>query len=318
MRLASLNLNQLVALDALLAERHVGRAAVRMGVTQSAMSHTLRSLRELMNDPLLVRVGNHMELTPFAEEAQGRLRRGLADLESVINGRAAFEPATITDTFTLATNDGIASSLAAPLFRALQARAPRARLRIQLVDPNRPLQQLADGVDVAILPPFARLEGLHTEALDPASHEVVCRRDHPVIKKRLTLAQYCRMPHAMLSLDGEGPGLVDHLLRQHDRERQVTVRVPYIVALAEILAVSDLVATLPTPIAQLFCGLWPLKRLPLPIPLDPLPVYLCWHPRLEADPAHLFFREVVRVATHAVMREGEPRFDHSPSLGRRR
>ena len=85
MQLASLNLNHLVALDALFAERHVGRAAARMGVTQSAMSHTLRSLRELMSDPLLVRVGNAMVLTPAAEEAQVKLSRGLRDLESVVS-----------------------------------------------------------------------------------------------------------------------------------------------------------------------------------------------------------------------------------------
>lgn len=311
MRLSTLNLNQMVALDVLLAEGHVGRAASRMGVTQSAMSHTLKSLRQLLDDPLLVRVGNSMVLTPLAEEVKDRVRRGLAELESVVNGRTSFDPDSITDTFTLATNDGIASALSAPLFSELKRRAPRASLRIQLVDPEHPLEQLGSGVDVSLLPPFANLSGVATESLEPAGLEVVCRADHPVIKKRVTLSQYCRIPHAMLTLDGEGPGVVDHLLAEHGRERRVEARVPYLISLAEILSSSDLLASVPSPIARFFCSLWPLKRLPLPIPLEPQPVFLCWHPRFEAEPAHRFFREVVRTATRALVRDGRPSFEHS-------
>ena len=105
LRLSTLNLNQLVALDALIVERHVGRAAQRMGVTQSAMSHTLRGLRTLLDDPLLVRVGNEMLPTPFAQQAAPRLRAGLGELEAVVSGRAAFDPSETSDTFTVALQD---------------------------------------------------------------------------------------------------------------------------------------------------------------------------------------------------------------------
>lgn len=316
MRLSSLNLNQMVALDVLLDECHVGRAASRMGVTQSAMSHTLKSLRQLLHDPLLVRVGNTMVRTPLAEEVKDRVRRGLAELESVVSGRTAFDPESITDTFTIAANDGIASALSAPLFIELKRRAPKASLRIQLVDSEHPLEQLSSGVDVSILPPFANLAGVTTQPIGPAGMEVVCRADHPVINKRVTLAQYCRVPHAMLTLDGEGPGLVDHLLAEHGRKRRVELRVPYLISLAEILAASDLLASVPSPIARFFCSLWPLKRLPLPVPLAPQPVFLCWHPRYEAEPAHRFFREVAHTAMLGLVRDGRPTFDHSATRPR--
>ena len=87
MSLAGLNLNLLVALDALLQERHVGRAARRVGVTQSAMSHTLRQLRTLLDDPVLVRSGNEMLPTPYAEQLHPRLVAGLGELNAVVSGR---------------------------------------------------------------------------------------------------------------------------------------------------------------------------------------------------------------------------------------
>lgn len=319
MRLASLNLNQLVSLDALLAERHVGRAAARMGVTQSAMSHTLRSLRELMNDPLLVRVGNAMVLTPYAEQAQAKLRRGLGDLEAVVSGRAAFDPSTITDTFTFAVHDAAASGLVAPLFRELRSKAPRAKLRLQNLDVDNLVRQLGDGgVDIAFVGTMMPLDALSTMPVGDDGYSVMCRDDHPVIRKRLSLAQYCKVPHAMLSLSGEGPSFIDHLLREQGRSRQVEVRVPYLLSLAEVVASSDLLASVPDVVAEYVCELWPIKRFPLPLELPAGGAVLAWHPRFDADPPHVFFREIVGQVFEWVTREGRPSFRHAAAVKKAR
>jgi DNA-binding transcriptional LysR family regulator len=306
MRLAAFNLNHLVALDALLVERHVGRAAAKLGVTQSAMSHTLRTLRDAMGDPLLVRVGNTMVLTPYAEQARERLQRGLVELESVVSGRAAFDPAEITDTFTLTTIDGVAALLAAPLHRVLRERAPKASLRIRALDPDSLSAQLERGdTDVALLPPMLDLSGLDHEPIASAPEfersSVLCRADHPDVGDRITLARYCRLEHAVLTITGDGPSFIDHVLAQRNRARTVRVRTPYLFALADILACSDLINTAVAPLADMMCQRWPLKAVPLPLPIDPVPLLWCWHPRFAADPAHRFFREVLRAAARATL-----------------
>lgn len=312
MSLGAHNVNHLVALDALLEERHVGRAAARMGVTQSAMSHTLRSLREMLGDPLLVRMGNDMVLTPHAESLRTRLRRGLQDLDAVVSGRAAFDPATISDTFTVAVHDGPAAALAAPLYTALRTAAPGARLRIQPLLPDRLATELAEGaVDVAVAPGFMIPQGVPRTSTAGVRTRVVCHVDHPVIRTRVSLAQYCKIGHATLTVSGEGPSFIDHLLAEHGRTREVFARVHYVLSLAEILSNSDLIASVPTPIAQFLCDLWPLKHVPCPLPIPPLPLELCWHPRYQAEPSHAFFLGLVQRTLEALGQGGNPRFDHS-------
>lgn len=319
MHLAGLNLNHLVALDALLQERHVSRAAARMGVTQSAMSHTLRSLRELLADPLLVRVGNDMVLTPFAEQAHAKLRSGLDDLEAVVSGRAAFDPSTTADTFTVAAHDGTAAVISAPLCREMTSRAPQATLRIQTIDEHRIPEQLASGqVDVLLTPPMFPLEGLSVEELPKAGMSVVCRVRHPGVGKRLTLNRYCTIPHVMGSTSGEGPSFVDHLLAQLGKSRRVRVRTPYMLSLAEIVSSTDHLATLPTLMAEFLCAIWPLEMHPIPFEVAAGSMLLCWHPRFEADPAHVFFRDLVRHATMSVVVDGSASFEHSAAVRRAR
>ena len=296
--LAALNLNQLVALEAPLTECNVRRAATRMGVTQSAMSHTLRGLRELLGDPLLVRVGNTMVPTPHAEQITGSLRRGLTELESVVRGRAAFDPGQVRDEFTLACHDGIAGSFTAPLYRGLRAHAPHARLRIAPFDAQALGEQMLVGdVDTAIVPTELEFDGLVYEPGASTAHVAVMSKRHPRVRKRLSLAAYCETPHAMVTITGQGPGLVDQLLAPLGRTRTVAVRVPYLYALPELLASSVLIATLPIPVAAILCARWPLKALPLPVSNPRLPVLLCWHERTAADPAAQFFRERVREAS---------------------
>ena len=314
MDLASVNLNHLLALDALLRERNVGRAAARMGVTQSAMSHTLRGLRELLDDPLLVRVGNAMVLTPFAEQTQHRLRSGLTDLQTVVSGRAGFDPSTVTDTFTFATLDPVAAILAGPVFRELDARAPRAKLRLRTVEPARLREQLIEGeIDVAFIPPFIPFDGLRSE-MGPGeklSYLVVCRQDHPQVGKRLTVPQYCKLEHVMLSFSGSGPGPIDQVLAAHERSRVVRVRTQSLVSVAELVASTDLVATTVRGIAEFMCALWPLRAVTSPVKMPPADgaMFFCWHPRFEAEPAHAFFLDILRrAAAVPIDATGEPTY----------
>jgi len=298
--LSALNLNQLVALQRLLHECSVGRAARSMGVTQSAMSHTLRQLRELLDDPLLVRVGNDMVATPYALEILPRLQGALGELEAIVSGRAAFDPATITDTFTLGTSDGPAGIMAGRLYADLAARAPNARLRIAPMVIDTLVQELVDGtLDAAFMPSVVPIDGLSSVPLGKATFSVVCRADHPRVKKRLTLAAYCDLPHVMVSITGEGPSFTDDLLAREGRERRIAVRVAHLIAVPGLLLESDMLHTNADPANRFLCQHWNLKSFPVPFEFpSPGDLLLVWHPRYDNEPASRFFREVVFQAAH--------------------
>lgn len=302
--ISTLNLNQLVALQVLLHERSVGRAARVMGVTQSAMSHSLRGLRELLGDPLLVRVGNDMVSTPYADEVLPRLRSALGELDAIVSGRAAFDPSVITDTFTLGAADGPAGIVSGHLYSELAARAPRSRLRIAPVVADNLASDLLDGtIDVALVPPLIALDGLSSLSLgtsaDSRGFEVVCRDDHPRVQKRLTLRTFCDLPHAMVSIHGDGPSFVDGVLAQQGRSREIVARVAHLIAVPGLLLASDMLHTNAKPAARFLCRHWPLKSFSLPFDVPAGDLLMVWHPRYDHDPASRFFRDIVQAAAQS-------------------
>ena len=304
--LARLNLNQLVALQALLNAQGVGPAARDMGVTQSAMSHTLRQLRALLDDPLLVRIGNQMKPTPFAEEVLPRLSHALGELEAIVTGRAAFDPGTITDTFTLSTHDGVVGHLGGRLLARLRERAPQARLRVVPIATETLERDLGRGrIDAAFMPPLVPLDALCTQPIENSGVKfvVACRRGHPRVKKRVSLDTYCALPHVMVTVTGEGASFIDHMLQEQGRERDVVARVPYAFGLGDILTQSDLLATLPSIDAQLLSERWPLNIVKAPFEIPASEMMLVWHPRFDAEPASRFFREIIMEVTAELIAE---------------
>jgi DNA-binding transcriptional LysR family regulator len=293
--LSSLNINLLVSLDALLKERSVSRAAVRMGVTQSAMSHTLKNIRELLEDPLLVRSGNRMVLSPFAVEIQHRLTRGLGELESIVSGRAAFEPRSVDDTFTIATHDAVAAMIAPDLYRALSSAAPQAKLRLVPLEVSHFAEQLLEGeVDAALTSPPVSIDGLNSLPTPGLSNfRVICREEHPKVKQRLTARQYAALEHIMPSLSGEGGSFIDHLLEREGLSRSIKVRVPFMGAEIELVAGTDLIATVPSVLASFAEERWAVRSVPLPLPVPSGSLLVCWHPRFDADPPNQWLRGLI-------------------------
>jgi DNA-binding transcriptional LysR family regulator len=290
-----INLNLLAALDALLTERHVGRAAQHVGVTQSAMSHSLRQLRELLDDPLLVRAGRRMLPTPRAEAIAPLLQDGLRSFERALRPPAVPEPATFTDTFTVAAPDVVAGILLALVFGRLRSEAPLASLAIVPLSADIGEALERGRVHVALLPPFATPAGLLSASLPEQGWLVVGREDHPALQGELDLDTYCALPHIMATLTGVGLSFLDDLLARHGRSRRVVLRVPFQLAVPAALVTSDAVITVPVPIAEHYRLVWPVRAVPVPRPLQlpPSDLLLGWHERYDADPAQRWFRELV-------------------------
>ncbi len=299
--LSAVDLNLLVALDALLETAHVTRAARRIGLTQSSMSHALARLRELFGDPLLVRAGRGMVPTPRAEALREPLRRALAEVARLLREEGEFDARSSTRAFVLRCPDVLAPVLPT-LLSAMRAEAPTVRLRIAGGDAD-PLPELASGAaDLAL--GRARVEGagLVTRSLGALHWVVLARRDHTA-RRRFDRHAWVRYPHVQVATGRPGPSLVDAALARAGRAREIGVVVPSFLLAPEVVAATDLFFAAPRELAAPLASRLGLAMLEPPVPIDPLPVAALWHERMHTDPAHVWFRGlIVRVATDALAR----------------
>ena len=293
-RLSDVNLNLLVALDALVEERSVTRAAERIGVTQSAMSHTLRQLRSLFDDPLLVRGKGGMVPTPRAEAVVQPLRRGLGELRVALAEPARFEPGESRRTLRVAASDGVAVALLPGVLAILREEAPGIDLDVVPFERTAIGGQLdAAAVDLAIGVGFPELAGLRTRKLFDEHFVCLVAADHPCVRQELDLDTWTRLPHALVGTGSGGPGVVDRALEEHGRSRRVALRVQSFLAAPLIVSRSRLVLTLGAGLAQPFLEVLPLQVFPPPIRLPRFTVRAVWHERYGNEPVMVWFRDVV-------------------------
>ena len=294
--LAGINLNLLVALDALLQESHVTRAAARVGLTQSAMSHALAQLRELLGDALLIRGRGGMVLTPRAEQLTAPLRRGLAELQRALRSEPAFEPATATRRFTVATRDYFGSVLLPSALELLGREAPGVDLSVRHVESNTyPALMESGEVDLTVVtPPVESGPGLRQQKLFTEDFVCVVRKGHPKVRRGLDLDTYLQLSHVLISPRGDGVGAVDVALAQRGLPpRRIAVRVPYFLIAPLVVTRSDHVLTAPRRLIAAFSEAYPLQVFAPPLPVPPFDIIQVWHERFDGDPAHRWLRGLV-------------------------
>lgn len=296
--LRGVNLNLLVSLDALLEEASVSRAASRLGVTQPAASRSLAELRRLFQDPLLVRSGSKMVLTPRAEAVQAGLRRALSDLAAVIGGEGSFQPAASRRRFRIAAADYSARTVVPALLRRLGDVAPAVAVDIRPFQHERVADLLEQAIlDVAIGAEFEDRPGLRSAVLFRDDFVCLVAASSSLAKGRLTVKRYANARHLQVSPRGSGRTFVDRALEERGTARQIAHRVPYFLLAPELVVRSNLLLTLPRRMTTN-----PVRRglvvKELPFPSATIEVKLLWHARFEADPANQWLRhEIDRVAT---------------------
>ena len=291
--LAGVDLNLVLALDALLAERHVTRAAARLGITQSAASHTLARLRELIGDPILVRgPRGTMMPTPRAEQLAPQIHRVLLDLAGVLRGES-FDPATARRTFRIGASDYVELVLLPKLAERVSRLAPGIDLWVHSFTDYGDEELAAGVLDVVIGPPRSSVRPAATfeKVLFDESFTCILRSKHPLADGRMTLARYCAVPHVLIAPRGTPGSYVDDALRALGKTRRVALAVPHFLVVPHIIAGSDLVATIATRVAALFTETLDLVTLPPPVQIPKFQIALAWHERNHQDAAHRWLRE---------------------------
>ncbi|WP_432240132.1 LysR family transcriptional regulator [Herbaspirillum robiniae] len=288
----SLDLNLLKALDALLDERNVTRAAARLGVTQPAMSGILARLRENFDDPLFARAQRGIVPTPRALELAQPVRKVLSDIGALLQP-PVFDPASATLDFSIAATDYALRAIAVPFLAALKQRAPHVRVALASVEDGPLQERLERGeTDLALTSPDDTPPGLHARQLFDERYVCALREGHPAAAgKRLSLKQFCTLDHALASYAGDPfHGVTDDALTALGMRRRVTLSVKRFLILPEILRASDMVAIVPY---RLVAGVEGLRLLEPPLEIPGFTKIAAWHERTHRDPAHRWLRELL-------------------------
>lgn len=292
------DLNLLVALDVLLAEGNVTRAARRLRLSPSAMSRTLARLRAATGDPLLVRAGRGLVPTPRAAELREKVRQLVEEGESVLRPAGKPDLGTLARTFTLRTSDGFVENFGPDLVARVAADAPGVRLRfVQKVDKDSaPLRDgivdLETGVVASTTGPEIRAQALFRDRLIG-----VVRAGHALAGGEITPSRYAAGRHVLVSRAGIERGAVDDALQSLGLQRQISAIVGGFAGALALARGTDLIATVPERhTTRLRDG---MESFPLPFPAPEVTVSMLWHPRLHADPVHRWLRECVRAVCSA-------------------
>ncbi len=292
--LAGIDLNLLVALDALLTERSVTRAATHLGVGQSAMSSTLGRLRKLMGDELLTRVPEGMRLTPRAMALIEPVRSAVRQFQGIVLQEDSFDPATVERAFTIAVPGSVEAHLIPRLLAFLGREAPGVRLTLRVLDYGTVLDELdADQVDLGI--------GVITEG--QAHHKLrslyrfgyLClfNPDLLGVAVPLSLDDYLRFPHIMTSMTGTDHGVVDVALAAIGKRRRLAATTPRFTTVAFHVQAAPVITTMVDELALGFAAQLGLATSPVPVPLDEFTISMVWHSSYDQDPAHRWLREVL-------------------------
>lgn len=288
------DLNLLYAFEALWRDRSVTVAAERLGLTQAAVSGSLKRLREEYGDKMFMLVGRKMEPTPLAAELAPQLLDALAMVRKTRVERGRFNPATARRMFTVRTRDvGEAHSLP-PIFNALAESAPGIQLRTVF----RPLPETVAGmasgqIDLALgfLPSLEA--GIHSRSLFKQRYVCAMRSGHPLAKARLTPKRFSEADHLLVEYSGSGHIQLERALVAAGARNRIRVRLPQYLSAPHFLIGSDLLWSVPEVLAKALAPHYALTIVPHPLDLPEIEVSLYWHDRYHRDPANKWLRDLV-------------------------
>jgi DNA-binding transcriptional LysR family regulator len=305
MNFEQLDLNLLVALDALLSEMNITEAGRRVYLTQSAMSGALSRLREYFGDELLVQVGRKMVPTPLGESLAAPVREILLQIKSTLNTRPGFDPANSRRRFTIMMSDYVSTVLMPEVLRSAEAAAPHASFDVQSNDVTNPFENLnhAD-VDFLIMPDQFLSKEHPSQQLFTDVYTCLVWADNSLVADSMTAEQYLELGHVMLQYTRARSAFIDEwFLNKLGVTRRVEVLAFNFNAVPQLIIGTRRVATLHRRLAEFYARYLPLRIVSPPFELPTLTEAVQWHRYFEDDPGNRWLRDLLVEAARRV----EPR-----------
>jgi LysR family transcriptional regulator, nod-box dependent transcriptional activator len=297
MNLNRLDLNLLVALDALLLERNITHAAERLNLSPSAMSGALARLRTYFDDEILAQIGRRMVPTPLGESLQGSVRDCLLLVQATVESRPNFDPLKSTRNFKLMMSDYVSTVLMPPALSRLQREAPG--ITIELIgNENEPWEALSQGeIDFLVLPKTFIREGHPAEILFDDDYVCVCWSGNPLIGDQISMEQCLQMGHIVARIGTMRPPTIDAwFFERFGHERRVEVIATNFNSVPHLLIGTNRISIMHRRLALAYRGILPLKILPSPVVMPRLVEMIQWHKFRDKDPGRLWLFELLRAA----------------------
>ncbi len=306
---SGIDLNLLVAFDALVTERSVTRAAARIGIRQSAMSHTLARLRTLFRDELFTRAPDGIRPTPRALALVAPVQAMLGQILALTAEPAAFVPETAEKSFRIGLPDSVEVLLMPSFLAHLQHHAPGIRLRLQVTgDSTQLLDDLdADRLDMAFgIGAFPQGRDHHKQrSLLVGDYLCMFNPDLVGVRPPISIEDYVRLPHVLTSLRQGERGVVDDALEKIGHTRSIALVTPRFLAVPFLVRGAPVITTMHAELARLFAATLALSLSPPPVKLPKISVSLLWHASYDHDPAHLWLRQTIfRLAAEIAKHDG--------------
>ena len=288
-----LDLNLLVTLEALLAERNVTRAARRLHLSQPSVSIRLNKLRCLFDDPLLLPGPRGMLPTARALELLEPLRDALASMSRILDASVDFDPAKARVTWHIASADYAEHAILLPVLTKVRKLAPLAQVAVHPLAPQHVAKMAEMGViDLAIITAEGAPTTLRQRVLLKERYVLAARKGHPALNEPITVAKFCDLDYVIVSPEGGGfTGPTDAVLAVQGKKRRIAVSVPHFLFVPELLRQSDLVAMLPS--RMLSSRAYGLQVIEAPISVPSYDMLMVWHERSHLDPAHRWLRQLI-------------------------
>lgn len=297
------DLNLLVAFDALMAERNVTRAAAHVGVSQPAMSAALSRLRLLLGDPLFHRSSDGLLPTPRARELAAPIQEALGGIRAALVRQPGFVPSEARLTFNLGLTDYAAFVVLPPLMQVLGTEAPDICVQVHGYHDRDHAVSLLDAgaIDAAIgVTPTQSEERILARPILRDEFITILRRDHPAARRGMNLKTYLALPHALASPEGQRHGLVDEALALQGKQRTLSLTLPQMFALPAVIARTDLAATVMKRVASHALASKELAFFPPPVALPEIVLNLIWHRRADANAAQAWMRGLIERVSSAL------------------
>lgn len=294
----NVDLNLLKALDALLETESVSKAADLVNLSQPAMSRALNRLQHAMKDPLLVRSGRGMVLTPRGEALRVPVREALAQVSFVFTPQI-FDPSKAQNHFRIMAPDYLAQMIVSPILGKLFGLAPGLQIDIEGLSATG-IAELCEGkiaLGFGVVNDGPTLENVASQALFEDRQICLMRKGHPLLNGSMTLKRYAAAPHALLSITGKGGGRIDEILKDHGLSRRIALRITHFTTINAVIAGTDLIITVPELLAR-HVMTDELQTMPLPRELT-TPAFVVsqiWHERFTKDAAHVWLRRMIKTA----------------------
>ncbi|HCN46661.1 MAG TPA: nodulation protein NfeD [Pseudomonas sp.] len=291
MRFKHLDLNLVVALDVLLEEQNITRAAERLHMTQSATSGVLGRLRTYFEDDLLVQVGRKMMLTPLARDLEIPVREVLLKIQTSITAKPVQDIAESKRHFRIMASDYLISVLFAEVIREVNLQAPL--MTFELISPGETAREMLmrGEVDLMIAPDHYIVKEHPSQLLFEEQHVCVVCRDNQAVGERLTLEQYLELGHVSVVFGrNRTPGIEEWFMSEYGCKRRLEVITHDFNTLPQLVVGTQRVATVHSRLARLYARNLPLRIVPSPVALPAMQEYMSWHRSLDRDPVLAWLR----------------------------